>query len=139
MTGSDNETDDLPFPQRLIYVDDDEDMRTIVRESLSRSIDDFVLVTCASGEELLHRLDEIQPDVILLDLSMPGMSGPDIMEKLQQNETYAKIPIIFMTGKDKVEMIDDYKALSVLGVIHKPFETSKLAEQISAIWNEHKT
>jgi len=121
------------FPERVVFVDDDEDMRFIVREALERSGVDCKLVTCSSGQELLTRLKELQPDLVLLDLKMPGMSGPDVIESLMVVE-HGDMPIIFITGNTNVEMTQEYKKLNVLGVIHKPLESAKLADTISELW-----
>jgi CheY-like chemotaxis protein len=124
------------FPKRLVYVDDEPDVRRIVREALERMDPDLMLVTCASGEELLSRLRELQPDLILLDLKMPVMSGPDILHELRRREDGQSVPVIFVTGKTRVQMTEEYKTLGVIGVIHKPFDVLKLTEIIGVFWKE---
>ncbi len=122
------------FPKRLVFVDDEKDVRRVVRDIIERIHPDIMLVTCATGEELLNRLRELQPDLILLDLRMPDMSGPDIVHELRAREEGASVPVIFMTGATKIAMNDEYKELGVIGVIHKPFEVMKLPEDIGTLW-----
>lgn len=124
------------FPQRIVFVDDEPDVRRIVREALERAGRDLALVTCSGGEELLTRLRELQPDLILLDLKMKKMTGPDILQALRQHSEGANVPVIFMTGT-RVEMTDDYKNLGVIGVLHKPFDIAALPGQIAELWMKH--
>ncbi len=87
--------------------------------------------------ELLTRLKELQPDIILLDLKMPKMSGPDVITELRKKPYGIKVPIIFMTGT-RVVMTEQYRDLGVIGVIHKPFDIAKLADEIGAMWRAHQ-
>lgn len=124
------------FPERIVYVEDEPDIRRIVREALERAHPGIVLVTCASGQELLSRFRELQPSLILLDLKMPGLSGPDVLEKLQKIPEGAGVPVIFVTGKTKVEMMENYESLGVIGVIHKPFQLAEFPAQIERLWKD---
>jgi CheY-like chemotaxis protein len=124
------------FPQRLVFVEDQASVRKLVREALELAGLDIAFVTCSSGEELLNRLRELQPELILLDLKMPKMSGPDILDALRKSPDGIRVPVLFMTGT-KVEMTDHYRALGVIGVLHKPFDIEKLPEQIGELWREH--
>jgi CheY-like chemotaxis protein len=122
------------FPKRLVFVDDEPDIRRVVRDIIERVYPDIMLVTCASGEELLSRLRELQPDLILLDLRMPVMSGPDVVQMLRKREEGMNVPVIFVTGATRLEMTDEYKELGVIGVIHKPFDVMKLPNTIGEFW-----
>ncbi len=124
------------FPERIVYVDDTDSMRAALRISLEASDEEFILVTCRSGSELLSRIRELHPDLILLDLRMPDMSGPDTIEALRKIEDYEHTPVIFVTGETQVKMDKHYKKLGVIGVIHKPLELSTLSDTIKALWQE---
>ena len=125
------------LPERIVHVDDDMTVRTLVRESLDRAEGEVILVACSNGQELISRLRELQPDLILLDLVMPEMSGPDTVAALRDDPDGKDVPVIFMTGRSQVEMTEDYKHLGVIGVIHKPFSPNELPDQIGALWSEH--
>lgn len=126
------------FPRRMVYVDDEPQARKIVKQTLGGDDDDaHFLVTCATGRELIARLQELQPDLILLDLRMPDMNGPDTIAALRSNPAYNNPSVIFVTERQKVKMIDEYRALGVIGVIHKPLEPKKLRVQIKELWMEH--
>lgn len=125
------------FPKRIVYVDDEPQARKLVQQTLGG--DDSTthfLVTCATGHELIARMKELQPDLILLDLRMPDMNGPDTIEALRKSEAYNHPSFIFVTERKKVKMIDDYKALGVIGVLYKPLDPKKLRLQIKKIWSE---
>jgi len=124
------------MPRRIVYVDDDSDMRVIFRTALERKGYDGVLVTCGSGQELLDRVRVLQPDLIVLDLRMPQMNGPDTLEALREKEECGNIPVIFLTGAGKVDMHEEYQKLGVIGVIHKPFETGTLYDTILSLYAE---
>jgi two-component system OmpR family response regulator len=125
------------FPKRMVYVDDEPQARKIVKDTLGGDEDDpHFLVTCATGRELIARLRELQPELILLDLRMPDMNGPDTIDALRKNAAYNNPSVIFVTERQKVKMIDDYKALGVIGIIYKPLEPKNLRSQIEKLWQD---
>ena len=125
------------FPERLVYVDDELDMRTIVRETLESQGFDGTFAACGSGKELMNRFTVLQPQLIMLDLKMPEMDGLDTIEALQEHADASGVPVIFITGATKVEMLEKYKKLGVIGVIHKPFDFESLMKQVTEIWNSY--
>lgn len=127
---------DSKRPSRIVYVDDDFDIRQIVRASFEKNDPDgkTVLATCGSGQELLSRLRELQPNLILLDLHMPDMNGPDTLDFLRSNDDGKEVPVIFITGKTKVVMEEHYKSLGVIGIIYKPFNADTLPQDVLKIW-----
>lgn len=127
------------FPKRVVYVDDNSRSRKQMKEAFEPAEKDgCFLVTCSTGQELISRLRELQPDLIILDLRMPDMNGPDTVEALRKNSGYNNAPIIFVTSKLRVTMIDDYKTLGVLGILHKPFEVDKLRGQVQELWQVYR-
>ena len=81
---------------KLLHVDDDADILELAKMSLEL-MDDIEVVDCVSGEEALTTVEEFKPDVFLLDMMMPGMSGPEALEKLRQVPGLEAVPAIFMT------------------------------------------
>jgi CheY-like chemotaxis protein len=128
----------LTLPGRIVVVDDDELVRRMVRKALEKTGQDIVLVTCSTGQELLSRFRELQPDVIILDMMLNDMTGVDVVEALSQiNEGYSTA-VIFLTAKTKLTMAEDYRHLGVIGVIHKPFEIETLAAEVAAMWKAYQ-
>jgi CheY-like chemotaxis protein len=117
---------------KILIVDDDEDIR-IVSEVVARRIGQWDVVLAASGEEALERAGEEQPDVILLDVMMPGMDGPTTLQHLRSGSRTADIPVIFLTARAQSHEVERYLALGADGVIVKPFEAMTLPDQIRRI------
>lgn len=116
------------FPERIVYVDDEQALRDLVRRSLEYGGFEGALVTCGSGKEFFDRLRELQPELLLLDLKMPDMNGVDILERLNAENVGEKIPVVILTGETQVAMQEYYQNLGVIGVIHKPFDLKTFAQ-----------
>lgn len=124
------------IPRRIVCVDDDFDVRQIVRDSFQRSEfgKEIVVATCGSGQEMISRLRELQPELILVDIMMPKMNGLDMIQTLRAQVDGQNIPVVFLTGKTKLKMEDEYRNLGVIGVVYKPFDPMKLADDIFKMW-----
>ncbi len=127
------------FPKRMVYVDDEPLARKTLKEAIGGDEDDpYFLITCATGLELIARFKELNPDLILLDLRMPDMNGPDTIDALRKAPAFNHAPVVFVTDQEKVKMIDEYKALGVIGVIRKPFDPNKVRMQIKKLWLDYQ-
>lgn len=118
----------------ILYAEDEEDIRSIAQIALE-DIGGFTIRYCTNGEEVLAVAKTFVPDLLLLDVMMPGMDGPTTLKELRKIPTFTKIPAIFMTAKIQSEEINEYKTLGALDVISKPFDPITLAEQIKKIWS----
>jgi CheY-like chemotaxis protein len=115
-----------------MIVDDDEDIRLIC-ELAVRRIGGWDVVSAASGEEALALAPRERPDVILLDVMMPGIGGLTTLARLRDQPETRNIPVVFLTAKAQQREVDRYMALGATGVICKPFDVIKLADQIRDI------
>lgn len=86
-----------------------------------------------SGEQALEILEELRPDLILMDIIMPGMDGYETMLKIKNNPLYADIPIVFLSGDSKSMIEKKGLGMGAAGYIRKPFDPVKLLEEIEAI------
>jgi len=111
----------------LLLIDDSETIRLIVKTGLQRH---FKIWLAASGAEGVALAQSNQPDVILLDVRMSGMSGIDTLAELKSNALTADIPVIFLTGGVELEEMEAYSKLDVVGVIEKPFGHEELFERL---------
>ncbi|MEH3035890.1 MAG: response regulator [Sphingomonas adhaesiva] len=117
----------------LLYVDDDDDIRTVVTMALSLD-PDIALRAAASGEEALTAVAAgFRPDAVVLDVMMPGMDGPALLERLRRLPPTAATPVIFMTARGRQADIDFYRARGAAGVIVKPFDPITLAQRVRAL------
>lgn len=116
---------------KALYVDDDEDISTIVEMCLD--LDGGFDTRCVgSGKEALAEAENWRPDVILLDYMMPMMDGPTIFRHLRDNEATRNIPVLFVTAKSMREDVEMLKQLGAIGVISKPFNPVELASDIKS-------
>ncbi|WP_066557228.1 response regulator [Croceicoccus bisphenolivorans] len=116
---------------KVLYVDDEPDIREIVCLSLELepSLD---VRDCSSGAEALEVACEWQPDLILLDVMMPGMDGPTTLARLRDMAETAAIPVVFITARVQPGESDHFLSLGAVGVLAKPFDPMTLAEQVAA-------
>jgi len=117
----------------LLYVDDDADIREIVQMSLSLD-GTLTVLTSDGGERALLKMRVEHPDLVVLDVMMPGMDGPTLLKRMRQDPVLAHIPVIFMTAKASAEETERFRELSAIGVIAKPFDPMALGAQVRALW-----
>ncbi|MEI6414129.1 MAG: response regulator [Pseudomonadota bacterium] len=118
---------------KILYVDDEPDIRSIVEFALEDE-EDFELKICASGQEALNIVGVYQPDLVLLDVMMPGMDGPTTFRRLRELPGLAGLPTAFVTAKVQPREVAEFKAMGAVGVIAKPFDPMALADQVRALW-----
>lgn len=118
---------------RILYVEDDSDIRTVASFAL-KAVGGFTVEACASGEEALARAEGFAPQLILLDVMMPGMDGPTTLERLRSLPSMAEVPAVFMTAKVQPQEITRYRELGSLDVISKPFDPMTLSASVRQIW-----
>jgi len=82
----------------VMYVDDEPDIREIVQLALGL-VDDLKVEVCESGERALQRLPDITPDLVLLDVMMPGTDGPTTLQRMRADPRFVDIPVVFVTAK----------------------------------------
>ena len=75
------------------------------------------------------------PDLVVLDVMMPGMDGPAILARMRADPELQHIPVIFMTAKANPQEVARFRGLSAIGVIAKPFDPMALGSQVKALWN----
>jgi CheY-like chemotaxis protein len=124
--------------QRILLVEDDPDIQEVTRLLLSQA-GTFEVRSCSSAVEALDVSQAFAPDLILLDVMMPGVDGHGAFSAFRQMPTTAATPIIFMTACVLPRDILEYKELGSLGVIPKPFDPDTLAETIQGMWDRHQT
>ncbi|HNN61863.1 MAG TPA: response regulator [Candidatus Obscuribacter sp.] len=117
---------------KVLLVDDDTNIRMVAVMGLEDELDWEIQEAC-SGQEAIQLASTQKPDLILLDMMMPGMDGISTFGKLRELDTVKDTPIIFMTAKVQPEEIESYKILGARGVIIKPFDPITLAQEIQDI------
>jgi CheY-like chemotaxis protein len=87
-----------------------------------------------SGMQALELARELNPDVLLLDVMMPGLDGPSTLHKMRADPATADIPIIFVTAKAMPREIAKFREMGAVGVIPKPFDPMQLINQLRTLW-----
>lgn len=118
--------------RRVLLVDDEPDILTLARISLER-VGGFSVDACASGEAALAKAAASPPDLVVLDVMMPGMDGPSTLKVLRGNPATASLPVVFMTAKVQPQEVERYLGLGALGVIAKPFDPLSLPGELRTL------
>jgi CheY-like chemotaxis protein len=121
---------------RILYVEDDHDVRKLASFAL-KAVGGFTVEACASGEEALEKAAGFGPQLLLLDVMMPGMDGPTTLQRLRALPETAAVPAVFMTAKVQPNEVQRYRDLGSLDVISKPFDPMTLSTQVRQIWTRH--
>ncbi len=116
---------------RLLHVEDEPDIREVVEISLALA-PEIELKSCATGADALTAAAAWAPDVILMDVMMPVMDGPQTLGHLRENARTAKIPVVFMTARAQSREVEHFLSLGAAGVIAKPFDPMTLAATVRA-------
>lgn len=113
----------------ILHVDDERDIREIVKLALEME-GGIEVESVGSGEEALGVVDRKAHDLLLLDVMMPGMSGPTLKKTLNKDPGTKDLPVIFMTAAAQMQTRIELLALGALGVIEKPFDPMTLSSEI---------
>lgn len=119
--------------KKILYVEDEPDIQMIARVALE-NVGGFELLVCSSGAEAVEKATAFGPDLLLLDVMMPGMDGPTTLQELRKLPQLAKTPVMFMTAKVQPQEVEFLKSLNVADVIAKPFDPMGLANNIRDSW-----
>lgn len=116
--------------KRILIVDDEASLRTLVRANLE--VDGLEVSEAVDGIEAMRILAESQPDLILLDIMMPGKDGIEVLEDLAADKKLKGIPVILLTAKGEQEDLEKGAALGARGHITKPFDPEQMVRTVKA-------
>lgn len=114
---------------KIMYVEDDPDIRAIAELAL-QEVGGFTVALCSSGKAALEVAPGFAPDLIILDVMMPEMDGPQTLNGLRRLPETRLTPVVFMTARIQSSEVEEYLALGAIGVIPKPFDPMTLADDI---------
>ena len=116
---------------QILIIEDEEDIRELVRYNLER--ENFAVTEAESGEAGLKAVTQKKPDLILLDLMLPGKDGLQICRELKKNDTTCGIPVVMMTARGEESDIVTGLELGAEDYIVKPFSPKVLVAQVKAV------
>jgi CheY-like chemotaxis protein len=114
--------------KKVLLIDDDPDVRRIGSMSL-RKLGGFEVLLASSGAEGLVTAEQSLPDLILLDILMPGLDGMVTIAELKKSPMAKAIPVIFLTGARDLSPPEKIREVGALGVIYKPIDPLRLPSQ----------
>ncbi|MCL4472987.1 MAG: response regulator [Actinobacteria bacterium] len=117
-------------PKRVLIVDDEASLRTLVRANLE--VDGLQVSEAVDGNEAMAMLKKSQPDLILLDIMMPGKDGIEVLEDLASDEKLREIPVVLLTAKGEQEDLERGASLGARGHITKPFDPEQMVRTVKA-------
>ena len=116
------------MPKTILLVDDSDVLRKITSFNLKKQ--GYEVVEAKDGMEALEKLEELKPDLMILDIMMPHLDGFNVLKRMQENHEWKDIPVIVLTAKGGEE--DEKLALSLGAkrVMTKPFSPIQLLEEV---------
>lgn len=115
--------------EKVMIVDDEPNVLELLSAILR--LNDLEVITAGNGVEALEKLKSEKPDLIILDIMMPGMSGFDVCEKIRSNQKTSRLKVIFLTALSLSVVDKSYlRKLNALDYITKPFDNEKLIRTV---------
>lgn len=117
---------------KVLIIDDEDDIRQIAALSLG-ILGGLEVVEADTGKGGIDKAALEKPDVILLDMMMPGMDGPTTLAALREHPSTKEIPVIFLTARAMTAEVERLKKMGARGILTKPFDPTSLANQVREI------
>lgn len=119
---------------RILHIEDDLDIAQITGMALEM-IGGFTILQVDRGQKAIDQIKDFAPQLILSDVQMPGLTGPETLAEIRKMEGYENVPAVFLTARltDGCAGIRNHPM--DLDIIGKPFDPTTLADQVRAVWN----
>ncbi len=114
---------------RVLQLEDDPDITEICEMALGLS-GNFELLQCSSGPEAIKRAPDFKPDLMLIDVMLPGMSGPEALSHLRTLRGLDSVPAIYFTARLQKGEVNDLMYQGAAKVIAKPFDPMTLGDEL---------
>ena len=113
---------------KIMVVDDEQDLREMI--SLMMEKEGYEIETAKDGSDFLNKIDEFQPDLVTLDVMMPGLTTKDILEQLKEKQTKPKIVLLSVVHFSEAEKNEIFAMGNIVDYITKPFDLSEFIETV---------
>ncbi|MBV1961702.1 MAG: response regulator [Immundisolibacteraceae bacterium] len=113
---------------KVLIIDDDASLQRQVQYRFDKR-DQFAVYQASDGESGLKLINKVHPDLVILDWMLPGIDGPEILRQLKAASKTAGIPVLMLTGRDKIGDIEDAFALGAVDYLTKPFALQALSKK----------
>lgn len=118
--------------QKILVVDDDEHILRSLSQYLE--LEDFNVVSASSGPEALKLFEQERPDLLVLDVMMPGMDGFQVLETLRKDPDTARVPVLMLTARDQHNDILKGYQMGATSYLVKPFNLDELVDAIREVF-----
>jgi DNA-binding response OmpR family regulator len=118
-------------PIKVLAVDDDPVILRLIEVNLS--LEGFEVAIAAGGDDALAKAREVHPDVILLDVMMPGVTGWDVARRLKDDVATTATPLVFLSARAQEEDRRKGQELGVAAYVSKPFDPVELVDTIRRV------
>uniref|UniRef100_A0A7C1FUM3 Response regulator n=1 Tax=Caldilinea aerophila TaxID=133453 RepID=A0A7C1FUM3_9CHLR len=116
------------MPAKVLIVDDEANI-VISLEFLMQQAG-YEVAVARNGEEALEQIENFRPDLILLDVMLPGVNGFDVLQRVRQHASFHELPVIMLTAKGREVEVTKGLALGANAYITKPFSTRNLLDEV---------
>ena len=123
---------------KVLLVDDEDDIRKIGKRCLE-AIGKFETLVAANADDAIALAHAERPDVVLMDMMMPGKDGLAALAEMRNTPELRSIPVIFMTARVQRGELQEYLQRGAVGVIQKPFDPMTLSAEVKRILHDANT
>jgi len=115
----------------ILVVDDERTIRLSIKAALEG--EEYSFIEATNGKEALSKAKKDKPDLILLDVMMPGMDGFEALKQLKQDAATKRIPVIMLTAKSDIQSVEKAHSDGAIYYITKPFIVSNLVKKVNFV------
>ena len=119
--------------EKVLLVDDTRLNRELAKDILE--LNDYQVVEAVDGKEALKKALESKPDIILLDIELPDISGLEVLKRIKEDSLTRDIPVVALTSYDKPDVQQDFLSIGFAGFILKPFDTKNFSHLVAKYGN----
>lgn len=116
--------------QKILVIEDEENMAKAIRRALVRA--GYSVELAGSGVEAGIKLANFKPDLVTLDLNMPGMSGLEVLQYMNGNEAFAEVKVLLVSAAEKAELVRGMSS-GADAVLEKPFQNEELLSAVAQL------
>lgn len=124
----DEETQIDSSKQSIMVIDDSIVIRKMIEIALED--EDFNIFSATTGKEGMEAIEKDKPDLVILDMMLPDMSGIDVLKKIKDSKD---LPVIMLSGKDSPQLVENAKEMGVNDFLPKPFKDDELVEKVKSL------
>lgn len=117
--------------KKILFVDDEPAILTVGKARLAAA--GYDVVTESNGAKALDAVKRVKPDLVILDIHLPGMTGYDVFEKMQEHSALAKIPVIFTSADANVGRIEIPFQGDLVSHLPKPWPKDAMIEEVERL------